>query len=199
MAQEMDNRELRERLDLMESMIVEGRRTTGNWGWVFILWGVAYFVAFAWTLSGWDAAAAWPVTMIVAAAASGVMGSRRARTRPRTAAGRAIGSIWLAMGTCLFIVMISLGFAGKLDNHLSLAIAGAMLAVANGASCLILRWKMQFACALAWLGAAEVGCFGTETQGWIAFLAATFFCQIVFGIYAIVTESRRRVQGEAHA
>jgi hypothetical protein len=103
------------------------------------------------------------------------------------------------MGTCLFVVMISLGFAGRLDNHVSLAIAGSMLAVANGASSLILRWKMQFACALAWLGAAEVGCFGTGRQGLIAFLAAVFFCQIVFGIYAMISESRRSVGGEARA
>jgi hypothetical protein len=34
----------------------------------------------------------------------------------------------------------------------------------------------------------------------IVFLAAIFFCQIVFGIYAMIRESRRqRVQGAAHA
>src|SRR5579863_6686682 len=105
------NQELRERLDLIGNMIAEGRHVTGNWGWAFVLWGVAYYVAFAWASSGWNSIAAWPATMVVAAVVSGVMGNRRARNRPRTGAGRAIGSIWLTMGTCLFVVMISLGFA----------------------------------------------------------------------------------------
>jgi hypothetical protein len=200
MANETENRELRERLELMETMIAEGRQVTGNWGWAFVLWGVAYFIAFAWASSGWNPVEAWPVTMIVAAIVCGIVASRRARRRPRTGAGRAISSIWLVMGTILMVLMLSLGLSGRLDSHNSLAIVGAMLALANGVSSLILKWKMQFACGLVWLAAGEVGCFGTETQGMIAFLAATFFCQIVFGIYAMMAESRRRhVQGEAHA
>ena len=40
--------EIRERLNLIENMISEGRRTTESWGWSFILWGVAYYIAIAW-------------------------------------------------------------------------------------------------------------------------------------------------------
>lgn len=199
MAQEIENRELRERLELMESMIGEGRQATGNWGWAFVLWGVAYYVAFAWTLSGWRAAAAWPVSMIAAGVLTGIVSGRIARTRPRTGIVRAISSIWLVMGFLLLVLMISLGFSGRLDDHISLAIAGAMLALANGASSLILKWKMQFVCALAWLGAAEMACFGNETEELAAFLAATFFCQIVFGIFLMISESRRRLHSEVHA
>ena len=48
---------------------------------------------------------------------------------------------------------------------------------------------------------AVAACFGTENQAGIAFLAATFFCQIVFGVYAMVRESRRRRRqnGVVHA
>ena len=41
--------ELKDRLSLIETMIAEGRRTTESWGWTFVLWGVAYYVAIAWT------------------------------------------------------------------------------------------------------------------------------------------------------
>jgi hypothetical protein len=194
-----ENQELRDRLDLIENMIDEGRRSTERWGWVFVLWGVAYYAAFAWSSldRSW---LAWPVTMIAAGLLTSIMAGRRTRNHPRTGIGRAIGSIWLMMGVSLFVLMISLGFSGRLDSHLSLAIVGSMLAIANGASSMILRWKIQSACALVWLGAAEAGCFGTETQGVIAFLVATFFCQIVFGIYAMMRESRRpQVHGETHA
>jgi hypothetical protein len=199
MNQEMDNRELRERLDLMESMIAEGRQVTGNWGWSFVLWGVAYYVAFAWAWSGWNPMLAWPVTMIAGGILTGVFAGRMARIHPRTGAGRAIGSIWMVTGSLLLVLMMSLGFSGRLDGHVSLAIVGTMLAIANGTSSVILKWKLQFACALLWLGAAEVGCFGTNTQGTAAFLIATFICQIVFGIFVMVAGPGRRVQGAAHA
>lgn len=200
MTQEMDNGELRERLDLMESMIAEGRQATCNWGWAFLLWGVAYYVAVGWSWSGWYAMAAWPVTMIVTGVACGVLAGRRRKGRPWTGITRAISSAWWVMGVCLLTVMLSLAYSGRLNSHISVAIVGAMLAVPNGVSSLVLKWKMQFVCALVWLGVAEVGCFGSEMQGLIAFLAATFFCQIVFGAYAMIMESRRgQVRGEAHA
>jgi hypothetical protein len=200
MNQEMDNRDLRERLDLIETMIAEGRQITGNWGWAFVLWGVAYYVAFAWTWSGWNPMLAWPVTMIAAGVVTGIVAGQRSRRRPRKGMVRAVSSIWLVTGILLLVLMMSLAYSGRLDNHISLAVVGTMLALANGASSLVLKWKMQFTCALAWLGMAEVGCFGTITQGLIAFLAATFFCQIIFGIYAMITELRRReVPGAAHA
>jgi hypothetical protein len=78
-----------------------------------------------------------------------------------------------------------------------LAIIGGMLGVANLASAIILKWKMQFACAAVWLGAAAAGCFGTENQAGIAFLTAIFFGQIVFGVYAMLRNARRRGQHQA--
>jgi peptidoglycan/LPS O-acetylase OafA/YrhL len=98
------------------------------------------------------------------------------------------------MGISLFVVLMSLGLSGRYDTHVFLAVIGGMLGVANMASAIILKWKMQFACAVVWLGSAIVACFGTEEEAGIAFLAATFFCQIVFGIYAMIRESRRRRQ-----
>ena len=41
--------ELTERLELIESMIAEGRRSTTRWGWSIVLWGVAFYVAIAWS------------------------------------------------------------------------------------------------------------------------------------------------------
>jgi len=45
--------ELRNRLNLIETMIAEGRRTTGSFAWIFILWGVAYYVAIVWSTTGY--------------------------------------------------------------------------------------------------------------------------------------------------
>ena len=85
--------------------------------------------------------------------------------------------------------------SGRYDLHVFVAIIGGMLGVANMASAIILKWKMQFACAVVWLASGVVACFVTAEQAGIAFLAATFFCQIVFGVYVMICELlRRRLQ-----
>lgn len=190
---------LNDRLTLIETMIAEGRRSTQRWSWVFLLWGVAYYVAIAWSVWG-RSALAWPVTMIAAALVTGIGRSRVRRHQPSTTLGRAMGAIWGVMGTVLFIVLMALGLSGRADWHVSVAIAGAMLAVANGISGILLRWKMQLASALVWVALAVGACFTSDTQTAILSLAAIFFCQIVFGIYAMVLEAhRRRGQGAVHA
>lgn len=199
MGAEENDLELRERLNLIESMIAEGRHSTQRWAWVFLLWGVAYYIAIAWSVWG-HSDLAWPVTMIVAAIATGIGSSRLRRGQPGCAIGRTLCAIWAVMGTVLFIILMVLGLSGHSNLLVVVAIAGAMLAVANGISSIVLRWKMQFACALIWLALAISACFATEMQIAISSLAAIFFCQIVFGIYAMAQESRHRKQnGVAHA
>jgi len=203
MTDEMDGKDLAERVRLIESMMAEGRHGTERWGWSFVLWGVAYLVATAWSLGlvGGPVWAqhllAWPATMIAASIATGVVISRMKKGQPANTLGRAIGAAWAAMGISLFVVLMGLGLSGRYDLHVFVAIIGGMLGVANMTSAMILKWKMQFACAVVWLGSAVVACFVTEIQAGIVFLAATFFCQIVFGVYAMIRESRRCRQSGA--
>lgn len=199
MTEGMDNRELKERLDLIENMIAVGRHTTQRWAWSFVLWGVAYYVAFAWASWGQVNWLAWPVTMVAAAVVTGVVGVRIKRDHPGTTVGRAISSIWAAMGITVFALLMAISISGRYEPHTSVAIVGAMLGLANGASGMILRWKMQLACAIVWLGAGVAACFASETQVMVLFLAAIFFCQIVFGVYGIICESRRRQRRAVHA
>ena len=199
MAGSFEDQELKDRLSLIENMIAEGRRRTQSWGWTFLLWGVAYYVATAWAVWG-RSDLAWPVTMIAAALVTVVAASRITRNRPETTLARSIIAVWIAMGISLFLVLMCLATSGRYEPHTFIAIVGAMLGTANATSGMILKWKMQLACAVVWWTAAGVACFGTESQTSIAFLTATFFCQIVFGIYAMVLESRRRRQsGAVHA
>jgi hypothetical protein len=191
--------ELTARLKLIENMIAEGRRSTRRWGWTFVLWGVAYLVATAWAMWG-KSWLAWPVTMVAAAVVSAVVGSRMGRGQPETTLGRAIGAAWIAMGTSLMVVLMCLAIGGHYDSHVFVAIASAMVATAHATSAMILKWKAQLMCAVVWLAAAVAACFGSETVVAIAFLGATFLGQIVFGIYAMILESRgRRERGAVHA
>jgi hypothetical protein len=190
--------ELKERLELIENMLATGRHKTQMWGWTFVLWGVAYYVAIAWSAYG-NPALAWPVTMISAALLTGLVASRMKSHEAQTTISRAISSIWIAMGISLFVLMLPLSMTHRLDAHISVAVVSAVLGTANATSGMILKWKMQIACAVVWWASSVAACFGTETQSSIVFLVAIFFCQIVFGIYAMICESQRRQRGAVHA
>jgi len=193
--------ELTERLELIAKMMAEGRRSTRQWGWTFVLWGVAYLVATAWSTWG-RSAWAWPVTMVAAAVLSGVIATRITRGHPKTIFGRAIGPVWIAMGSALMIVLICLAVSGRYNANVFVAIIGTMVGTAHATSAMILKWKAQFLCAAVWIAAAVAACFGSEKVAGIAFLGATFLGQIVFGIYAMIIESRerrRQVQGAVNA
>ncbi len=181
-------------------MMAEGRRSTESWGWIFLLWGVAYYVAIAWSIWGNHSSLAWSITMIVAMILTfGIIAWRIARGTPRsqpaTTVGRAIGAIWIAMGVSMFILLPSLGIGGRSSSNIVVAVVGAMLGTANAASSMILKWKLQFVCAVIWWALAVISCLGTERDSFVALLVANFFCQIVFGIYAMICESRRRRRG----
>ena len=189
---------LKAQLSLIETMMAEGRRSTESWGWSFLLWGLAYYVATAWSALG-HSNLAWPVTMISTGVLTGIIGARVSHGHPETTLGRAIGGVWKAMGVSLFVVLVALGMSGHYNIHVYMAIIGGMLAIANGTSSLILKWKMQLISALVWLAAGVAGSFGTDGQALISFLVAVFFCQIVFGAYAMILDSRRnRLQGAVH-
>jgi hypothetical protein len=204
MAESFERQELSERLSLIESMIAEGRRSTESWGWVFVLWGVAYYVAIAWSAWGNHSSLAWNVTMTAAMILTfGLVSWRASKRGPRahsaTTVGRAITAVWIAVGVSFVVLLPSLGIGGRSTSNLVVAVIGTLLGTANGASSMILKWKLQFACALVWWTLAVISCLGTEKQSFIALLVANFFCQIVFGVYAIVCESRRQIEGAAHA
>lgn len=199
MTMNSDDLELRERLNLIETMIAEGKQTTENWGWVFVLWGVAYYVAIGWSMWG-GRGLAWPVTMVAASAVTGALAAGKGRKGPSTTMGRAIASLWIALGVSMFIMFLSLGMSGRLrDPQVFVALAAGMLGMANAASGMILRWKLQLGCAVVWWAAVIAACFGTANEAEAGFVAAIFFCQILFGIYITFNRASKVRQGASHA
>jgi len=200
MQDQTTGQELKDRLNLIETMIAEGRRNTESWGWTFVVWGVAYYLAVAWSAWG-HSVWAWPATVFIAVIVSIVLAFLKVGNQPGTTLGRAIGSIWIALGISMFLLFLALGLSGRLtDQHLFVAVISAILGMANGASALILRWKVQFACAVVWWVAAVTTCFGTDAQSTIVFLVAIFLCQIVFGIYGVIAGAQERQRrGPIHA
>ncbi len=192
MQDDTSGQDLKESLSIIQRMIAEGRRTTERSGWTFVLWGVAFYLAFAWSAwshSGW----AWPATMLIAGIVTVGAASLKAGDHPQTTLGRAIGSIWIAFGISMFLLFMALGLSGRLtDQHVFVAVMSAILGMANAASGLILRWKIQLACAVVWWVTVVATCFASDAQSIVVFLVAIFLCQIVFGIYGMIAEVQVR-------
>jgi hypothetical protein len=187
--------ELKDRLNLIETMIAEGRQSTESWGWTFVFWGVAYYVAIVWTaVCHWQWA--WIVTMTGAWVVCGAIIRSKRKNQPErkqaTKIGRAISSVWLAMGVSMALLLPALGFSGRFNQHIFVAVVAAMLGIANGASGILLRWKAQIATAIVWWVATVAACFGSDDQCTAVFMIAIFFCQIVFGVYGMIGEARQR-------
>ena len=200
MTNETNPSDLAERVKLIEDMLQEGRRTTGRWGWTFVLWGVAYLVATFWGTSGVAGGGlAWPVCMVGATILTFWISAQMSRGKPGNPRSRGLTGIWISVGSALFLF----AFGSSLSPHRSVAITlggiEILLGVANAASSLTLRWKTQFAVALLWWAAGMSTFFVGEKAMGIIFLAATFLCQIVFGIYLMFLESAERKRELAHA
>jgi len=204
MTANVEQQELKDRLNLIETMIAEGRRTTESWGWIFVLWGVAYYVAIAWSAWGNHASRAWNLTMAAAMVLTfGTLAWRASRgsgkSQPVTTLGRSLFSLWMAVGISFMVLLPCLGIGGMSSSKLVVAIIGTLLGTANAASSMILKWKLQFACALIWWTLTVISCLGTTRQSFIALLVANFFCQIVFGIYGMAAEARLSRREASHA
>ena len=100
----------------------------------------------------------------------------------------------------MVLIFPALAFSGHFNYHIFVAIVAAMLGFANGASGMLLRWKAQIATAVVWWAATVAACFGSDEQCTVVLVVAIFFCQIVFGVYAMLWEARvRKQQGAVHA
>lgn len=194
--------ELKERLKLIETMIAEGRRSTGSWAWISVFWGLAYYVAMAWTaVFHWPWA--WLVTMLAAwLLMSGIVWSKAKQQpvkSPPTRMGRAISSVWTAMGISMMLVIPAMGMSGHLSEQMFVTVVGAMLGLANAASGMMLKWMPQLLCAVVWWAASVAACFASGNQSTMIFVVAIFFGLIGFGVYGMICEARMRRLETNHA
>ena len=114
MTAEINQKDLAERVKLIEDMITEGRRTTERWGWIFVLWGIAYYVAIFWTSAG-HFGAAWPVTMTVAWVMTGVVAMRKSPQAAEDHDGAGRHRYLDGMGVSMLLLFP--GLSGRADRR----------------------------------------------------------------------------------
>jgi hypothetical protein len=194
----MNEREIGERIALIESMMREGRRRTEYWGWNFLLWGVAYLIAVGWSSFLPGRMLAWPITMILAVLLTVVIARRRMRHEPHTERSRALGMVWMAMGWGIFVFAFPAAYSGHFEAHSFMAAIEAMLGIAHVAAGSMLRWSTQIVVGALWWVAAIATCFvpGNNGVAYI-FLAAVMVCNIGFGTYLMIREGRDKARARA--
>lgn len=179
------------RLALMEQMVKDGRRSTSTYGWMFLLWGVAYVVAIGWVYYLPHPMLAWPVTMPLAAILGGVIASAKAKGQPNTIKSRAISGIWIAAGSGIFLF----AFGGALGNawtapQAMMAGIEILIGVANASSSITLKWKPQFGVALVWW-ACGIASFNVAANLLLPILlVGTLIGNFGFGAYLMALEAR---------
>lgn len=190
--------EILARLEVIERMMAEGRSVTARYGGIFLLWGVAFLVAIGWALWLPHKGLAWVVTMPAAALLSNLAGIRHRGCGPQTPAVRAVCAVWIAVSAALFLYMFSAGYSGHANMHTLLAAMETLLGVANCASAIILRWRVQMAVAIVWFVSAAVSCFAPSAALLPILAVATLIGQIGFGLYLAYLEGRNRKPAVLH-
>jgi hypothetical protein len=181
--------ELLQRLELMESMISEGRRSTTRCGWIFVLWGVVDIAGMAWEWyrsSYWI----WPTVLATGFAVMFLIQTlqKRKPSRMRCAGmeRRTVNSIWSMMG-----LAVTLYVAGGMVRHLTwqysyIAAIFMLVGMAHAISAMVLRWRIQgLVAALWWAGGIAMFFAHSGNEIFVIFPLEMFFGMILFGLYAM--------------
>ena len=190
--------ELLSRLEIVEAMLREGRKSTSYHGWAFVLWGVAFLVAIGWMKWLPYGYLAWVVTIPVAALVSSIWGGRARDCNMKTPVGRSLAAIWIAVSAALFMYMFSVGYSGHAEMHTLWAAMETLLGVANCASAITLRWRIQMGVAILWFIAAAASCFVPLALLIPILATATLIGQVGFGLYLTYLENRDRKTAVQH-
>jgi hypothetical protein len=182
-----NDHELRQRLELIDRMVAEGRRGLEYYGSFFVLWGAGHLAALAWQsflpYGNW----AWGTCMWTCAAIAIALGFRISRRqRVHTRLGQAIGGIWWAFGGAMTIAFI-------FDRQHPIETFFLLLGMANVTSGLALRWRTQIAVGLLWWAAAGLSlALHSDDIQRLAFAIMALVGEVGFGLYLMASERRDR-------
>jgi hypothetical protein len=184
--------DLLQRVALMETMIAEGRRSTARFGWIFVMWGLIYFVAMGWVVLLPFKEWAWPICVTIGVLVGIVRGRKRTAGSGENQRSRSIEAVWQAMCVAIILYVIAAGASGHGDQSAYYAAVLFFVGLAHGISARILRWGAQGLVAFLWWGCGiAMFFFRTWNEVLSIFLVAAFFGMILFGLYAMWLERRR--------
>jgi hypothetical protein len=185
------------RIELMEAMIAEGRRSTMRCGWIFVLWGLVDLAAWSWQhflpkshfAGGW----AWPVCLIAGAILTciGLALQKRRRGRGLSMKCLNVEGVWFMMGVALAIFI-----TGAMVRHLTwqysyIAALLIIVGLAHAISAMLLRWYVQgVVAAIWWAGAVAAFCARSQRDVQLIMLLEMCLGMVLFGLYTMWLERR---------
>jgi hypothetical protein len=111
-----------------------------------------------------------------------------------------LGMVWMAVGSGIFVFAFPAIYSGHFEAHAFMAAIEVMLGIAHVAAGSMLRWSTQIAVGVLWWVAAIATCFvPTGNDVAFIFLAAVLVCNIGFGTYLMIRESRDKALERARA
>jgi hypothetical protein len=188
------DQELLERIDLIERMVLEGRRTSQYWGWCFVLWGTGQLVALALSNTlNWHPTLIWAVTLGTCGVITKLVSTRQRRAADKqTLLSRSILAIWISYAVSITLLSFVGNPAGIFSLRSYCTVFLVFMGFSNAASGIILRWPLQIWIGIAWWLAAAVTVFGPEKIiGWI-WITMIFLGEVVFGLYLMARERADR-------
>lgn len=185
--------DLVKRLELMETMIAEGRQSTCRHGWIFVLWGLVNLTGMGWQQIQPHSRWVWWVCLGVGLTLN-VLGSKLQKRNPgraRSGAGRSLEAVWSMMGVTmvLYVGTVLLTHFGWQYSYLSALLM--ILGMAHATSAAILRWSLQAVVAgVWWVGGCAVLFLNSYRAVRYIFFAEMCLGMIAFGLYAMWLERR---------
>ena len=187
------DQELLARIDLIERMVSQGRRSTEYWGWCFALWGTGQLTAIAWVNLGGKPGLVWGVTMAACGIVTGlVIARKKATEQTETLLSRSLGAIWLSFGVSISLLAFVGNPAGIFSERSFCAVFLALMGMTNLSSGIILRWPLQAVSGIVWWLAAVFAMLGPEKMVPWTLIAMIFVGEIVFGLYLMARERAAR-------
>jgi hypothetical protein len=189
--------DLVQRIELMESMIAEGRRSTTRCGWIFFLWGMVDLTAWCWQHflphSNFAGRWAWPVCLIAGAILTciGLVLQKRRQSRSLTMKCLNVEGVWFMMGVALAIFITCAMVRGLTWQYSYIAGLLIIVGLAHAISAVILRWRVQGAmAAIWWLGGIATFCARSQRDVQLIMLVDMCLSMIAFGLYGMLLERR---------
>jgi hypothetical protein len=182
-------------LDLIQGLILEGRRSIVAWGWLFVLWGVGHVVAITWS-SLWTSnpGLPWLVVMGACGIATAVACTRAGlRSEKSTVMSRAQGATWAAFSISLAVLWAAGLVTRRLDfDHLATLYEPFFVLIggANFTSGITVKLPVQAGVGALWWGAAVVNAVFPSATLWVLMMMA-LVGEIAFGLYLVVLDRKR--------
>lgn len=193
--------DLLERVALMETMIAEGRRSTGRFGWIFILWGLICLSGVGWSYLQPRSYWVWPIVIgsgFVIQFAGIAMHRRSGTWSSENMKSRSVAAVWRMMGIAIILYAVPAGIKHQIQNVSYIAAIFIFLGLAHATSAVILRWRAQGVVAGLWWAGGVAVYFVPGDYVIAIYVAEMVFCMVLFGAYAMMLERRRAAELVEH-